>query len=1366
MFALKNSVRRIKQVLSLRSAPEFQGLEWRLQEAPPRFIDCMELEERTLLSGTPLGVEALANTTAADVQATFAEAPQAVASDSSGNFVVVWSSLNQDGSGYGVYGQRYNAAGAAQGGEFLINTDLTGNQQYAAVAMAADGRFVVAWSTDVGGDPGVRAQRFDAAGVAQGGQIQVNTNTTNDQLYGGVAMDSNGNFVVTWSSINQDTSGYGIFAQRFDSTGAYVGGEFQVNTTVANDQIYSQVAMDATGDFVIVWESAGQDGSGRGIYGQRYNSAGVAQGGEFLINTTTAGDQTRASVSMNANGDFGVTWTSADSSGTGIYARAFNSAGAPIWAESRINTTTAGDQDYSSLTVSPNGEAIVVWSSFGQDDATSWGVYAQKFTAFATPEDGEFRVNSTTAGDQRFASVALTDAGNAVFAWSGNGPGDGDGVFMQRYLFSYKPVVTATGSALAYTENAGALAVDGGIVVADSDSTQLQSATVTISGNYVNGEDVLAFTNQNGITGSWDAGTGRLTLSGTSSVANYQAALRSITYTNTSDNPSTSARTVSFVVNDGVSNSLAATRNINIAAVNDAPVLGGIEGPALPYTEGGVSAITSSLAVSDLDHTMLASATVQITGNYQNGQDLLSFTNTANITGSWSAATGTLTLVGSDTLANYQAALRSVTYFNSADNPNAAIRTVTFRVNDGTNSSNTQTRDVAISAVNDAPVVTDRALVFDGVDDRVVVNGSASLQMTTAVTIEAWFMRQGTPTTTQLLVNKEGEYEVGINAAGQIQWAFANTTPGWNWVSTGYTVPVDQWTHVAVTYNAGGINTYINGTLVHSYNGSGSLGDIYPALNTLTIGARENATDQRFQGLIDEVRIWNTARSGAEIAANFDQALSGAEAGLVGYWRFAETGGNVALDSSSQANHGILGNGIAAQMPTRLHNFTLSEDGSLNVGAMGVLATASDAEGSPLTAVLVTGPANASSFSLNPDGSFNYVPTANFSGTDSFVFRANDGALNSRFATVYLNVLPLNDPNIAPTVTVPAQQTSQLPTLVFSSAQGNAIIVSDADANGGMMELTLAATNGTFTLGSAGGISFLQGDGTGDATLQIRGTLAALNNALDGLQFAAADTSAQLAISVSDLGNTGTGGAATASAQIDIAQVPLAPPAPPDGDSGNDASDSNNSSGDNGNSTSDEGEDSSPADNGSAAAIPPIPPRGQADGNAALWQPASRAALGGAPAIVVADASMTLGRTFHDAGAELVAADSNDLLFGQGRRGQDFDGSSNSSRDDDFQEQALWRELRKLNESLEEVYISPWSYGAIAGLGALSAGYMLYGFQAGSLMTSALSSLPVWGSFDPLPVLEFWERDSKRKEQQRSEEDDPFLQAEPETTPG
>ncbi len=510
------------------------------------------------------------------------------------------------------------------------------------------------------------------------------------------------------------------------------------------------------------------------------------------------------------------------------------------------------------------------------------------------------------------------------------------------------------GTALAYTENDGAVAITSTLAISDVDDTTLESAVVQITGNYANGQDVLAFTNQNGITGTWTAGTGTLSLSGSATLAQYEAALRSITYTNTSENPSTLTRTVSFTVNDGDVNSNTLTRDITLSSVNDdptnagslpsditvtedvssnvdlsainlsdvdhsggnltvtlntstggnlsassgggvtvggsgtgtltltgtlaslntfldtasnvqylhstthlngndadtinvvvndngntgtgggtnqnlgtvnvditavndeqvlatntgatvaegstgnvvtaamldtndvdntdaqlvytvdvapvngtlyrnavalsatdtftqadlvaglisydhdgsqtssdsfdftvddgagtttsatftwtisntndAPVQSSIEGAALAYTENdGAVALTSTLAISDVDDTNLESAVVQITGNYANGQDVLAFVDQNGITGTWTAGTGTLSLSGSAALAQYEAALRSITYTNTSDNPSTLTRTVSITVNDGDVNSNTLTRDIALSSVNDDP---------------------------------------------------------------------------------------------------------------------------------------------------------------------------------------------------------------------------------------------------------------------------------------------------------------------------------------------------------------------------------------------------------------------------------------------------------------------------------------------------------------------------------------------------------------------------------------------------------------------------------------------------------------------------------------
>ena len=266
------------------------------------------------------------------------------------------------------------------------------------------------------------------------------------------------------------------------------------------------------------------------------------------------------------------------------------------------------------------------------------------------------------------------------------------------------------GVPLAYTENNLPTAITAAISIADVDDTNIESATIQITGNYASGQDVLAFTDTPSITGIWNTGSGTMTLSGSDTLANYEAALRSVTYQNTSDNPSTPTRTVSFTVDDGDDPSNTLTRDINVTATNDASVLAAIEGLPLAYTENNLpTAITAAISIADVDDTNIESATIQITGNYASGQDVLAFTDTPSITGIWNTGSGTMTLSGSDTLANYEAALRAVTYQNTSDNPSTPTRTVSFTVDDGDDPSNTLTRDINVARTNDAPTISNLA---------------------------------------------------------------------------------------------------------------------------------------------------------------------------------------------------------------------------------------------------------------------------------------------------------------------------------------------------------------------------------------------------------------------------------------------------------------------------------------------------------------------------------------------------------------------------------------------------------------------------------------------------------------------------------
>src|SRR6185436_15255426 len=229
--------------------------------------------------------------------------------------------------------------------------------------------------------------------------------------------------------------------------------------------------------------------------------------------------------------------------------------------------------------------------------------------------------------------------------------------------------VLATGSTLNYTENGVATAINTAVTVADLDNGTLGSGTVSITSNFASGQDVLSFTNvpatMGNITGSYNAGTGVMTLTSagsTATLAQWQAAFRAVQYANSSDNPATAARTVTFTVNDGTANSNTVASTVNVAATNDASTLA--TGSTLNYTENGAaSAINTVLTLADLDNTTLPSATVSITGGFASAEDVLSFTNVpatmGNITGSYNAGTGVMTLTsagGTATLAQWQTA--------------------------------------------------------------------------------------------------------------------------------------------------------------------------------------------------------------------------------------------------------------------------------------------------------------------------------------------------------------------------------------------------------------------------------------------------------------------------------------------------------------------------------------------------------------------------------------------------------------------------------------------------------------------------------------------------------------------------------------
>jgi hypothetical protein len=350
-----------------------------------------------------------------------------------GNFVVAWISKAQDGSSWGIFASRFSATGAPQAAEFQVNSYTTSDQRFASVAVDADGDFVVAWqsSGQDGSNYGVFAQRFDSSGVAQAAEFQVNTYTTSYQRYPAVAANPGGSFIVTWQSFGQDGAGFGVFAKRYDASGSPLSDEFQVNTYTLSSQAFASVDLDADGGFVIAWHSFGQDGSSNGIFARRFDSTGDPKGGEIQVNQYTESDQGNASVAVDGSGNFVVTWTSSgqDGSGAGAFARRFDSAGVAQATEFQVNTYTSGNQRLPTVAMDRDGSFVIVWDGYQNSETSE--VFARRFSA-GVPVGAEFQINTYTEGYQDLPAVAQ-GGGIFVVAWESTYQDDSDdGVFAQR----------------------------------------------------------------------------------------------------------------------------------------------------------------------------------------------------------------------------------------------------------------------------------------------------------------------------------------------------------------------------------------------------------------------------------------------------------------------------------------------------------------------------------------------------------------------------------------------------------------------------------------------------------------------------------------------------------------------------------------------------------------------------------------------------------------------------------------------------------------------------------------------------------------------------------------------------------------------
>ncbi|WP_419195274.1 DUF4347 domain-containing protein, partial [Novipirellula herctigrandis] len=407
--------------------------------------------------------ETFVNTETNDIQETSAEArgsDHAVAIANNGDYVVVWSSKAQDTSGWGVYGQRFDKDGSALGGEFRVTQTDTNDEQWASVAMNSTGEFVVTWTANGqdGSSHGVYARAYDATGTAVTNELLVNSTTSGEQKNSSIGMDSLGNFVVMWQGEGIGDAN-GIFVRRFNADGtARDAAEVLVNTSTASIQYDAAISVNAHGDFVITWDDPG------GFHFRRFSNAGIPQGTQTNVDSSVnAGN---GSIALHDDGSFVAVWrdglTTKD-----VQARRYDNTGTPIGAEFTVNSTTANNQTAPSIDMDASGNFIITWEGEGPGDVD--GIFGQKYDSNGAAIGGEFLINGTTSGTQNQTSVAMLDSDNFVVVWSGNGTGDSDGVYAKQF---------GTASAVNTAPNAD---TGGSYTINEGDSLNLDASGSTDS---------------------------------------------------------------------------------------------------------------------------------------------------------------------------------------------------------------------------------------------------------------------------------------------------------------------------------------------------------------------------------------------------------------------------------------------------------------------------------------------------------------------------------------------------------------------------------------------------------------------------------------------------------------------------------------------------------------------------------------------------------------------------------------------------------------------------------------------------------------------------------------------------------------------
>ncbi|MEM8677758.1 MAG: peptidylprolyl isomerase [Planctomycetota bacterium] len=703
-----------------------------------RRLNAESLETRTMLTAIPLGTGAFVSQTPTSTSSTGEIAAGQVVFGTNGETLTVShgapSASARTGSSEEIFVHRFDSDGNQIEDAILANQITRGDQMNPTIAAANDGSFLVVWDGRGEGDrQGIFARRFDADGTPLGDQFRVNTTTGGDQVMPDVAMALDGTAVVTWHGVGTGDT-FGVFSQRIGSDDALLGDETRVNLVTENAQGYASVAMDNDGNYVVAWSSKDQDGDDWGIFAQRFNADGSRNLDVIAVNTTTEGSQHYADVDMTASGSYAIVWSSFEQDGDswGLFGALFDAQpesflelieeddtlaealpelieiASAEGEEFQINADGAGHQLNASVAVvdgffslpialDSSGEfaaqtaMVVAWSN-GVADGSGWEVNAQTYDQLGVPNSDAVVVNQqdngSDSGHQRNPSVAANRFGESVILFEGESLGRGNRVQQQRFGLDGIPPDRPDFPDLSENVRPSISAIDAPDEIRVGETLEVVFRARDLNFDpFTSVDEALTFVIEENPDTPIDAELVNVV----SNSSRNEATLR---WTPTAADRG-NRYSFRVIVTDSGDPPLSDAAQFLVDVVNSPPELdlnGNSAGDNQLITVGdGVSEVDlldTNLILTDVDQTEMSSATVSLRSFPDLTDESLSvITEGTNITATYTPSLGRLELTGVDSIENYRSVLSTLSYSNTGS-VSGSQRVIEVTVNDGTDNSN------------------------------------------------------------------------------------------------------------------------------------------------------------------------------------------------------------------------------------------------------------------------------------------------------------------------------------------------------------------------------------------------------------------------------------------------------------------------------------------------------------------------------------------------------------------------------------------------------------------------------------------------------------------------------------------------------